>query len=83
MALRIVIGAQTVTEEVLKTALIEIQGILNAKPLGYVSSDIADPDPVTPNYFLMGRTDASLPHPKSFTRILSCWVIGDGNIASS
>lgn len=34
--------------------------ILNSKPLGYVSSDIADPDPVTPN-FLMGRKDPSLP----------------------
>ncbi len=41
--------------------MIEIEGILNSKPLGYVSSDIADPDPVTPNLLLMGRHDASLP----------------------
>ncbi|TKS65175.1 hypothetical protein D9C73_028132 [Collichthys lucidus] len=37
------------------------EGILNAKPLGYVSSDIADPDPITPSILLMGRHDALLP----------------------
>lgn len=60
-ALRITLGAQTVTEEVLRTILIEVEGILNSRPLGYVSSDIADPDPVTPNSLLMGRPDSSLP----------------------
>lgn len=55
------LGAQTVTEEVLRTVLIEIEGIMNSKPLGYVSSDIPDPDPVTPNTLLMGRPDTSLP----------------------
>ncbi len=55
------IDAKTVTEEVLRTVLIEIEGILNSKPLGYVSSDIADPDPVTPNSLLMGRLDSALP----------------------
>ncbi|XP_067274307.1 uncharacterized protein [Pseudorasbora parva] len=60
-ALQVTLGAQTVTEEVLRTVLIEIEGILNAKPIGYTSSDIADPDPVTPNILLMGRRDASLP----------------------
>lgn len=48
-------------EEVLRTVLVEIEGILNSKPLGYVSSDISDPDPVTPNTLLMGRPDSSLP----------------------
>lgn len=45
--------------------MVEIEGILNSKPLGYVSSDIADPDPITPNLLLMGRYDASLPLSKS------------------
>ncbi|KAL0973497.1 hypothetical protein UPYG_G00204780 [Umbra pygmaea] len=43
------------------TVLMEVEGILNSKPLGYVSSDIADSDPITPNLLLMGRRDASLP----------------------
>jgi hypothetical protein len=60
-ALRVVLGDQTVTETVLRTVLIEVEGILNSKPLGYLSADIADPDPVTPNMLLMGRRDASLP----------------------
>ncbi len=60
-ALQVTIGAQTVTEEVLRTVFIEIEGILNSKPIGYISTDIADPDPVTPNILLMGRRDASLP----------------------
>ncbi|KAJ8347089.1 hypothetical protein SKAU_G00284900 [Synaphobranchus kaupii] len=41
--------------------LIEVEGILNAKPLGYVSSDITDPDLITPNLLLMRRPDGSLP----------------------
>ncbi|XP_039653083.1 uncharacterized protein LOC120557116 [Perca fluviatilis] len=60
-ALRTTLGAQTVPEEVLMTVLIEVESILNSRPLGYVSTDIADPDPVTPNFLLMGRPDSSLP----------------------
>lgn len=60
-ALRTTLGAQTVSEEVLRTVLLEVESILNSRPLGYVSTDIADPDPVTPNSLLMGRPDCSLP----------------------
>ncbi|XP_049326051.1 uncharacterized protein LOC111195703 [Astyanax mexicanus] len=60
-ALQVVLGNQTVMESVLRTVLIEVEGIINSKPLGYISSDVADPDPVTPNLLLMGRKDASLP----------------------
>lgn len=67
MALSATIGAQTVSEEVLRTVLIEVEKILNSKPLGYVSSNVADPDPVTPNLLLMGRLDnflAAVIYPK-------------------
>ncbi|KAG1926140.1 guanine nucleotide-binding protein G(I)/G(S)/G(O) subunit gamma-2 [Pimephales promelas] len=60
-ALYTTLGSESVTEEVLRTVLIEIEAILNSKPLGYVSADIADADPITPNCFLMGRPDGSLP----------------------
>ncbi|TWW54954.1 hypothetical protein D4764_09G0000030 [Takifugu flavidus] len=60
-ALKVVLKEQTVPETVLQTVLVEVEGILNAKPLGYVSSDLADPDPITPSILLMGRYDASLP----------------------
>ena len=60
-SLQVVLRDQIVPEDVLTTVLVEVEGILNAKPLGYVSSDVADPDPITPNLLLMGRRDASLP----------------------
>lgn len=55
--------SQTVCEDVLYTVLMEVKGILNSKPLGYISIDVADPDPVTPNILLMGRGmgNAALP----------------------
>ena len=59
--LNAVLKAQTVPEPVLRTLLIDIEGILNSKPLGYVSSDAADLDPITPNMLLMGRRDPSSP----------------------
>nr|XP_055027021.1 uncharacterized protein LOC129416681 [Misgurnus anguillicaudatus] len=60
-ALRTSLGSQSVPEEVLTTVLVEIEGILNSRPLGYVSSDVADIDPVTPNSLLMGRLSSALP----------------------
>ena len=60
-ALRVILGKQTTSKAVLQTVLIEVEGIMNSKPLGYLSSNAADPDPVTPNLLLMGRRDASLP----------------------
>lgn len=59
--LQVAVGSQSVSEDVLYTTLVEVEGILNSKPLGYVSADVADPDPITPNILLMGRRDASLP----------------------
>lgn len=60
-ALKVIFKEQSVPETVLRTVLTEVEGIMNAKPLGYVSADVADPDPITPNILLMGRRDASLP----------------------
>ncbi len=60
-ALRIILRDQSVPEPVLYTVLVEVEGILNAKPLGYVSTDATDPDPITPHVLLMGRRDSSLP----------------------
>lgn len=60
-ALRVILREQSVPEPVLHTFLAEVEGMLNAKPLGYVSADAADPDPITPHVLLMGRRDSSLP----------------------
>lgn len=60
-ALKFILKDQKVPETALRTVLIEVEGFMNAKPLGYLSSDVADPDPLTPNILIMGRQDSSLP----------------------
>lgn len=47
-ALRVILKDQTVPDPVLLTTLVEVEGIMNAKPLGYLSPDVSDPTPVTP-----------------------------------
>lgn len=46
--LQVLIGAQPL-QDVLLTVLAEVECILNSRPIGYVSSDVADLDPVMPN----------------------------------
>lgn len=60
-ALCVTLGDQSVTEEFLNTVLIEVEEILNSKPIGYPSTDGSDPDPAKPNLLLMGRLEAALP----------------------
>ncbi|KAJ8352098.1 hypothetical protein SKAU_G00235740 [Synaphobranchus kaupii] len=56
-ALYTTVGTQPVTEDVLWTVFLEVEGILNSKPLGYFLSSLTDLDPVTPNVLLMGWPD--------------------------
>ncbi len=44
----------TLTLEQLHTAFANVEAILNARPLGYVTSELQDPLPLTPNHFLYG-----------------------------
>lgn len=55
------LGAQVPKAEVFNTVLVEIEAILNSKPLGYVSSDVADLDPITPSSLLVGQRETALP----------------------
>lgn len=90
-ALKVILKEQTVPETVLQTLLIEVEGILNAKPLGYLSSDIADPDPITPSILLVGRHDSSLPQAlydssnllgkRAVGDIAKCWQITFGPLS--
>nr|XP_049463411.1 uncharacterized protein LOC120956042 [Anopheles coluzzii] len=49
------------TDEVLETALAEIELILNSRPLTYVPVDDATQQPLTPNQILLGTADGSKP----------------------
>lgn len=61
-ALPVAVGSQFISENVLSySVLVEAEGILNSKPLGYLSTDVVDLDAITPNLLLMGQRDASLP----------------------
>ena len=43
--------------------VVEIEGILNNQPLTYASTDISDPEPLTPAHLIYGRRIISAPHP--------------------
>ena len=49
--LQVSVGSQAVSEDVLNTTLVEIEGSLNSKPLGYLSADspILIPSHLTPS----------------------------------
>ena len=49
------------TDDILQTALCEVENIMNSRPLVPASSDIDDCDPITPNHLLLLRGNYSLP----------------------
>ena len=59
-AMRMVVGENILTDEVLHTLLTEVESMLNGRPLTYVSSDGRDPEPLTPNHLLLGCANANL-----------------------
>ena len=65
-ALKVVIGNQVTTDEVLATVLSEVEYIVNSRPLTHVSSDPRDPEALTPNHILLGRPSPHFP-PGVFT----------------
>jgi len=60
--LRKILGRAFVTLQVLQTLVVEIEAVLNDRPLTYVSPDLSDPEPFTPSHLLCGRRITSLPH---------------------
>ena len=64
-ALQAVLKEQIVTESVLRTTLIEVEAVVNSRPLTYNSSDPTDFTALTPNHFLHGGATIITP-PGSF-----------------
>ena len=62
-AVKKTLGRTFVTLQILETVVVEIEGMLNDRPLTYVSSDISDPEPLTPAHLIYGRRIVSVPHP--------------------
>ena len=57
-----VLGRSSVTLQELQTLVVEIEAVLNDRPLTYVSPDVDDLEPLTPSHLLCGRRITSLPH---------------------
>ncbi|KMQ82583.1 integrase core domain protein [Lasius niger] len=60
--LRKILGKASLTFEELLTVLCEIEYVINMRPLTYVSNELEEPEPLTPNHFLqITRTDVHYP----------------------
>jgi len=57
------LGRAFVTLQQLETIVIEIEAMLNDRPLTYVSTDLSDPEPLNPSNLLFGRRIRQVPHP--------------------
>ena len=58
--LLIILGSQQPKAETFQTIVTELEGILNSRPITYVSSDNNDEDAITPNYFILRRPHLAL-----------------------
>ena len=52
-----------VTDEELLTAVVQAEGLINSRPLTYVSTEPRDPEPLTPNHFLFGAASTQFAPP--------------------
>ena len=59
--LRVLLGQQRISDEMLQTLMSEFQGILISQPLTPVSSDPKDLEPLTPNHLILLRANQNLP----------------------
>ncbi|GFS61188.1 integrase catalytic domain-containing protein [Trichonephila clavipes] len=61
LALRKTVGRATLFRDELETLLIEIEGVLNSRPLTYIFSEFNEPEPLTPSHMILERRVNSLP----------------------
>ncbi|KAK3744569.1 hypothetical protein QZH41_003507 [Actinostola sp. cb2023] len=60
-ALRVTVGNQVLSWNEMSTVFAEVKSLVNSRPLGHASNDPNDPQPLTPNHFILGRASADIP----------------------
>ena len=65
-AIKKVLGRAHISLQVLQTIVVEVEALLNDRPLTYISHDLDDPEPLTPSHLLSGRRVTNLPY-ESYT----------------
>lgn len=56
-----IVGSRRPSDEELRNAVIEVEGVLNARPLTDIPVDDESAPALTPNHFLLGSSDGSKP----------------------
>jgi hypothetical protein len=56
-----ILGRTYINLEGLQTIIVEIEAVLNDRPITYVTSEADDPEPLTPSHLLYGRRVRRLP----------------------
>jgi len=82
LALKKVLGRAFTTLDSLQTLIVEIEGILNNRPLTTVPTDMNDPDPITPAHLLYGRKIVCVPYYMTPEDVLTDPDFGDTEINS-
>ncbi|XP_031556623.1 uncharacterized protein LOC116293341 [Actinia tenebrosa] len=59
-SLKPILGNAGITDEELHTAIVEVEGLMNARPLTYPSNDPSDEPSLTPNHFINGQAGGEL-----------------------
>jgi hypothetical protein len=83
-ALCFILQDHSFPDEVLISSLVEVESIMNDRPIGRCSTEPNDPAVLTPNHLLLGRANPSLPadviyesNPTSRQRWRNAQIIGD------
>jgi len=62
-AVKKTLGRTFISLKQLETVITEVEAMLNDRPLTYLSSDLTDPEPLTPSHLLYGRRIRPVPYP--------------------
>lgn len=57
-----VFGRANISLKALQILVIEVETVLNDRPITYISLDVTDLEPLTPSHLLYGRRITSLPY---------------------